>query len=353
MDILNPKLTYQYQYLKLLCETISDDLKYNFKSFEDELTKKNINSVCDKCDKLIEKIEKENPPKDVDSFIGPIKLKYKPLIDSLILKDGEFEKVLEMIQGEDDWLDSRKNRLTGSNYAAAIGWNPYKKPIGLVKDMLWGGFKGNEATRYGTKHEDYARDLYLCYLYEKHAFDNVDIRIDELGLWVSKQFPCFGMSVDGIIYIGDKVCLLEIKCPFRKKLYSKDSRYKDSKIPHYYYTQIMGAGFLRMDSLMIEELHFVTYVPNGIQIEIFRYREEFFQAMFKEMIKFYKNLYLPRWLLKTKNLLKEGEINTINEITCKDDDKNSIRSFSKPISTPGICIYSFGDFGSDFTIENY
>ena len=116
----------------------------------------------------------------------------------------------------------------------------------------------------------------------------------------------------------------------------------------------MGAGFLKMGGYDIDELHFLTYVPNGIQIEIFKYRPDFFQEMKKEMIKYYIDFYLPRWWMKTNDLLKKGEINIISEIEYQEKlDKKSIRSFSKPRLNSKMDVHSFGDFGSDFIIKNF
>ena len=61
----------------------------------------------------------------------------------------QIEKIKVIDQRSDEWLNARKFRLTASNFGAAAGHCKHNPPMGLVRDMLWHVFQGNEMTRYG------------------------------------------------------------------------------------------------------------------------------------------------------------------------------------------------------------
>ena len=60
------------------------------------------------------------------------------------------------------WLDARKRGVSGTDVAALMGLNPYKKEADVLMDKLGRGkeFVGNAATRAGNKLEPIVADLY-------------------------------------------------------------------------------------------------------------------------------------------------------------------------------------------------
>jgi hypothetical protein len=88
-------------------------------------------------------------------------LAVKKLYASLEITDEGRRNLAALDQGTTEWLDARRNRLTGSNFGAAAGHNKWKSPEGLAHDMLYATFKGNDATRWGTAHEPVACDEYI------------------------------------------------------------------------------------------------------------------------------------------------------------------------------------------------
>ena len=75
------------------------------------------------------------------------------------------EKLLKKTYAEQrsqEWLDLRKNMLTASDAATAIGENKYEKPFDLLLKKCGKGkpFTGNAATEHGNKYEDEARIIY-------------------------------------------------------------------------------------------------------------------------------------------------------------------------------------------------
>jgi YqaJ-like viral recombinase domain len=83
------------------------------------------------------------------------------IVDALMQKlkvddEQQRQRIEKMKQGTQDWLDARKYRLTASNFGAAAGHNRFRSPEELVQDMLYGEFKGNDATRWGSEKESVA-----------------------------------------------------------------------------------------------------------------------------------------------------------------------------------------------------
>jgi len=75
----------------------------------------------------------------------------------------------------------------------------------IVKEILFGTFKGNASTRYGISHENIA----------KENLENVLKRkIEVVGLFVDSNLPFLAASPDGLI-LNDS--LVEIKCPASAK----------------------------------------------------------------------------------------------------------------------------------------
>lgn len=142
-----------------------------------------------------------------------------------------------------EWFDMRKNMITASCAAQAIGENPYsgQKPDDLILDKLDLGapYKDNKFVHHGKKYEEIATKIY------EYAYD---IKVEEYGLvpHISKPIiPFIGASPDGI---GSKYNMrngfspmigrmLEIKCPFSRNIKCEGDI--DGEIcPHYYHCQV-------------------------------------------------------------------------------------------------------------------
>lgn len=76
----------------------------------------------------------------------------------------------------------------------------------VVKEILFGTFSGNEATRYGIAHEFMAKEELEKILGKK---------IEAVGLIVDLNLPFLAASPDGLI---ENDALVEIKCPASSKL---------------------------------------------------------------------------------------------------------------------------------------
>ena len=164
---------------------------------------------------------------------------YKQLVDHV----DYLANLPQPEQRTEEWFDLRKNMITASCAAQAIGENPYpnQKPDDLILDKLNMGapYLDNKFVHHGKKYEEIATKIY----------ENVfDIQVEEYGLipHVSDPpVPFIGASPDGI---GSKFTLnnkfskmigrmLEIKCPLSRQINFKGDI--DGVIcPHYYYCQV-------------------------------------------------------------------------------------------------------------------
>jgi putative phage-type endonuclease len=215
------------------------------------------------------------------------------------------------------WLNWRKDRGTASNFGSASGHNPYCSPLQLVIEMLFKSFQGNEATQWGQDHEALARDEYVAWLRAQAAVtgdvDPDKIWCDETGLMVCVEKPYFAVSPDGIVHLGDGTLrLLEIKCPFKKRLYGE--------IPRYYYDQIQGImGLMRLNGLVLEGCDFVVWTPDKIAIQHFPYNAQYFERdLLPALERWYLQLYVPSAILFEAGELKQGETAFTTVVVCDE-----------------------------------
>ena len=172
---------------------------------------------------------------DKDSIIIP--KKYKKLNKQLYT----LANIPQPEQRSVEWFDMRKNMLTASTAAKAIGECKYGKPKDLILDKLGLGkqFKGNIFTHHGVKYEEIATKIY------EHIYD---VKVDEFGLLPHTSTPkinFIGASPDGITNcfkldntFNDKMGrMIEIKCPYTRKIKTKGEIDNDI-CPHTYWCQI-------------------------------------------------------------------------------------------------------------------
>lgn len=228
------------------------------------------------------------------------------VLDRLQLTQEQATAISNIPQGSQAWLDARKNRLTASNFGAAIGMNKYQSPNGLLKNMLWNTFKGNVATRWGSDHEDVARDAYIAQIQSEIQAGTspyTSIRVEETGLFVNPSRPWLGSSPDGVVHVTttdgkSHRFLLEIKCPFKKSFY-------EPAVPVYYNCQIQGV----MANMDLPYCDFVVWTPTGMQITRVDFDDDFWNTtLFPKLETFYFDRYLQAFVDKTNGVLEHGKI---------------------------------------------
>lgn len=151
-------------------------------------------------------------------------------------------------QRSEKWFEMRGNRITGSVVDLVIkGRTAYstKDRLLLEKAGMEVEFKGNIATRHGTKYEADA-----IALFEKRT----GFRVLEFGLCEHPECALLAHSPDGIVLRpGQPPALLEVKTPFRRA-------FEDDTHIHESYTHqcLMGCSVFGVDSC-----YFVQYRPPG------------------------------------------------------------------------------------------
>jgi hypothetical protein len=280
-------------------------------------------------------------------------------LDRLRVTADDVLRISQFVQGTAEWLKSREGRITASNFGAAAGLNPYMSPRALLKQLLWGGFRGCEATRWGQQHESTGKAAYLHHKREEFGIDsrtdhpdstsvdgatpaavvvdvttpNLDgldgdgdgngdtartgataradgddfvtrIEVEDTGLVINPERPWMGNSPDGIIHVTYQSGrtdrgLLEIKCPFKKTFYTPDA------VPVYYYTQIQGT----MGNLGLSWCDFVVWTPTGTQITRVPFDDVFWtEKLLPKVSDFYFKLYVPLAIKKEQGLLPNGQV---------------------------------------------
>jgi putative phage-type endonuclease len=184
-------------------------------------------------------------------------------------------------QRTEEWFEQRKGRVTASSVGAILGLSPYMKRDDVMRNMVreYHGyereFKGNQATEYGTFHEDMAvmdYQLKTGNVVAKTGFHT-------FGNWI-------GASPDGII---DMWTLIEIKCPYgqRDKI---PPVFKTLEQQPHYYAQIQ----IQMFVTKTNKCDFYQWSPNGDMLETIAYDEAWIEKHIPILKAFYDDYLLQR-----------------------------------------------------------
>ena len=150
-----------------------------------------------------------------------------------------------------EWYEMRKNKLTASSFADALGKGHFKtRNQSLLDKIIDTPFEPNPITEWGVKYEEVATRFYE-YL--------TGATIYEFGLIPHPDFPAFGASPDGICdinspleYIGR---MLEIKCPPKRKF--------TKSVPPHYMMQMQGqlevCDLVECDFLQVKLEEYIDY----------------------------------------------------------------------------------------------
>jgi hypothetical protein len=103
------------------------------------------------------------------------------------ISDTDVIAVSQYSQRTSEWFNARKNRLTASNFGAALDKNPYCSSDQLLVQLLYKSFSGNKATEYGTTNEPVACRQYINEIEALCKKDNID----------ASEAPCKKDNIDG------------------------------------------------------------------------------------------------------------------------------------------------------------
>ena len=119
-----------------------------------------------------------------------------------------------------EWFQFRLDRITASDLASVLNIGHYARPFEVLERKVTGNmtYSPNKYTIHGTKFEDVA-----CHAYELRTGRH----ITEFGCLPHPKYEMLGASPDGI---SDEGVMLEIKCPYSRKIKGFP--------PIYYWTQM-------------------------------------------------------------------------------------------------------------------
>ena len=165
----------------------------------------------------------------VEEYINEIKV-----FEERINKLQQLLKLELPEQRSPEWFEMRRDKLTASSFATALGEDHYNSKFKLIHDKLTNApHISNIHTEWGTKYEEIATLFYQLI---------TRTNVVEFGMIPHPEFPIFGASPDGICddsgpmeYTGR---MLEIKCPTKREFW--DRKKKSNWMPHHYWMQMQG-----------------------------------------------------------------------------------------------------------------
>lgn len=150
-----------------------------------------------------------------------------------------------------EWYKARWNVVTASDFAQALGEGKFGTQKQFIEkkckplDTTDTGPTDNPFFKWGHMFEPVATSIYEK-MHNKH--------VHEFGLLLHPRYDFFGASPDGIT---DDGIMLEIKCPFKRKL--------TGEIPVQYYYQIQG----QLDVCDLDECDYLECVFELVDKEAF------------------------------------------------------------------------------------
>jgi putative phage-type endonuclease len=225
----------------------------------------------------------------------------------------DIRRICAYTQRTPEWFTAREHRLTGSRAGTACKMNPYESPDKLLCEMMWPNFKGNAATRNGTKCEPFAAKSLLRIV----RLTDPGAQLAIPGLIVSQEESFMAYSADGVLLYSDGTKkLVEIKTPVKRKPYPS--------LPPMYKCQIQ----LGMHILNLESCVFVTYCGTGragrddeTHIQEFKRDDEFLRSILLPRLRtFFFTRYLPLRVCFEHGMLRQNQFYVPNGVSVEKFD---------------------------------
>ena len=209
--------------------------------------------------------------------------------------------------GCDLWINERRKRLTASKTGVIAKMRKTTKRSTKVHEIIYGNFRGNEATRYGCVMEDTARKEYVTYQQQKGHPSLTTIRT---GLVVSMESPWLAASPDDRVHdpsLSPSWGLAEYKNPYSARQMTLEEacthvtsfclEFKEIegmkqyrlKRRHDYYFQVQCQ--LYCDDK--EWCDFVVRTDKDIHVERIQRDREWWKAQMPKLKQFYFDAMLP------------------------------------------------------------
>jgi len=162
-------------------------------------------------------------PEDVCDDVSPehlTELKNTFYNSKVVVTKEEAEDIERDTRAQNEseyWMTERRKRLTASRVGSVAKMKRTTKRSSKVQQILYSTFRGNAATRYGTKMEHVARNQYITHQQQQ---GHPDLKTEKPGLVISLQNPWLAASPDDRVYDPLAIPphgLAEYKAPFTAK----------------------------------------------------------------------------------------------------------------------------------------
>ena len=198
------------------------------------------------------------------------------------------------------WHEHHYGRLTASRFGSVL--KRVSSPEPLVERLLSKRHASSAALKWGTDHEDTARDAYLAYIHESSG----DVRLSSSGLVLMRN-GCIGCSPDGIVFDPQEASprgICEVKCPYsaRDLLSPQETTglknffctFAEGKLTlrrnHDYYYQCQGG----MGVTGAQWCDFIVWTPQWTSVERIRFTEDVWtNKWLPALMSFFKANVLP------------------------------------------------------------
>ena len=97
----------------------------------------------------------------------------------------------------DVWIGERMKRITASRVGGILKMRKTTKRSTKVKEILYSKFRGNQATLYGSRMEETARQQYVAH---QNQQSHVGLQTHSIGLVISDDNPWLAASPDDKVY---------------------------------------------------------------------------------------------------------------------------------------------------------
>ena len=215
------------------------------------------------------------------------------------------------------WKEARKFALTGSDFGAASGSNPYSSQQDLVTKKLWNSFAGNDATKWGSTCEPLAGDAFLHWA--KSTLDP-EAKLHSFGLLKWSATPWLAVSPDGVLEWTDKGSkvfdLVEFKCPTRISTEGHPYGKYPHNTPPYYRDQMLGIWGLANENggividgepRVLRDAWFVVWQPTTLWVTLHSFSADNWTALRLLLRKWYFGRFLPALVWHYHGQLEPGE----------------------------------------------
>ena len=189
-----------------------------------------------------EKEEPEGVPFNDNYDIASKHFKYMvdEHVSNLTITLEEIQETERLTRGQNKnslWFEKRKTLLTASNFGKAA--KTKVEPSNKLKSILYSNFT-TDALQYGIECEPKAVNLYI----KEMRKNGVSVKVEEVGLLVSKEKPYLGASFDRIVTFKDteEKWGMEIKSPFSKAGMTVEEACKTKN----FFLEKLGDGTVRL-----------------------------------------------------------------------------------------------------------